>query len=47
MSKPNTVTAQDAPFPDEHQERRTTTGEILHILWIPETTTELQTAVQK
>ena len=31
------VTAQDAPFPEEHQERTTRNGEPQHIRWIPET----------
>ena len=36
---PEPVTARDAPFPEEHQESRTGSGEILHIRWIPDTTT--------
>ena len=32
-----TVTAADAPFPQEHRETLTRTGERLHLAWIPET----------
>ena len=38
--EPITVSAADAPFPAEHEEQATRTGERFHLRWIPETSRE-------
>ena len=38
--EPLAVSATDAPFPAEHEEQTTRTGERLHLCWIPETSSE-------
>ena len=38
--EPLAVSATDAPFPAEHEEQATRTGERLHLCWIPETSSE-------